>query len=87
MTAKEREELLTDVLDCVEDWFTDCCGEGGYDSFQSRVRDMQAMAGHANDPMVDNCIDIIGYQFDVDLDEEFRDEIEDKLAELAENEI
>lgn len=52
---------------------------------------MQAMANYANDPMVDYCIDVIGVifseKFDIDVDEEFRDEIENKLAELAENEI
>lgn len=87
MTKKERKELLTEVLESVEDWFMVYCGEDGYDSFQDRVHDMQAMADCANDPMVDNCIAVVGCQFDVDIDEEFREEIENKLAELAEDEI
>jgi len=87
MNTEERQEILEEVLNEVTDFFYNYCGEDGYDSFQARVRDMQAMAGGANDPMVDHCIDVISGYFDIDIDEEFRDEIESKLAELAENEI
>ena len=87
MTKKERKELLTEVLDSVEDWFIDNCGDDGYDSFRDRVRDMQAMADGCNDPMVDNCIAVVGCDFDIDIEKEFYDEIVDKLVELAQDEI
>ena len=87
MNTEKRQEILEEVLNEVNDFFYNYCGEDGYDSFQDRVRDMQAMADGANDPMVDHCIDVISESFDIDVDEEFRDEIENKLAELAENEI
>lgn len=90
MNTEERQEILEEVLDEVEHFFYGYCGEDDYDSFQDRVHDMQAMADCANDPMVDHCIDVIyviSGNFDIDVDEEFRDEIESKLAELAADEI
>ena len=87
MNTEKRQEILEEVLDEVNNFFDNYCGEDDYDSFRDRVQDMQAMADCANDPMVDHCIDVISGNFDIDVEEEFRDEIENKLAELAENEL
>jgi hypothetical protein len=84
---EERQELLDEILDAVENYFDSHCDEDGYDSFRDRVEDLQAMADGVNDPMVDNCIEIVSQDFpDIDV-EEFRDEIENKLAELASDEL
>lgn len=88
MSTEERQEILEDINSSVDDFFWSYCGEDGYDSFRDRLRDMQAMAAYANDPMVDHCIDVISEDFpDIDLDEEFRSEIVDRLAQLADYEI
>lgn len=84
---EDREELLDELLDSVSDWFYENCNEDGYDSWRDRLRDLQAMADKANDMMVDDCINQIEDQFDVDIDEEFRDEIEEKLADLCSMEL
>lgn len=76
---------INDILNEVENWFWNNCGEDGYDNSRNRYRDLSAMASHANDMMVDNCIDCLDLT-DEEIDK-YVDEIENKLAELASEEI
>ena len=82
---EDDEYILDEILDEVVNWFWNNCNENGYDNSRDRYRDLSAMADHANDMMVDHCIDRL------DLSEEevdkFYEDIENKLAELASEEI
>lgn len=76
---------LDDILDEVENWFWDNCGEDGYDNRRERREDFEAMADGANDMMVDQCMDSLDLS-DAEADK-YYDNIVDKLSELCQNEL
>jgi hypothetical protein len=81
----ESLRKLDDILDEVENWFWDYCGEDGYDSPRQRREDFEAMANGSNDIMIDNCIQTIDLSDQEQ--EKYWDDIESKLAELCEREL
>ena len=81
----ESESDLEDILDEVESWFWDNCGEDGYDNRRERREDFEAMADGANDMMVDQCMDSLDLS-DTEADK-YYDDIVDKLSELCQNEL
>ena len=76
---------LDDILDEVESWFWDNCGEDCYDNRHERREDFEAMADEANDMMVDQCMDSLDLS-DAEADK-YYDDIVDKLSELCQNEL
>ena len=76
---------LDEILDEVESWFWDNCGEDGYDNRRERREDFEAMADGANDMMVDQCMDSLDLS-DAEADK-YYDDIVDKLSELCQNEL
>lgn len=76
---------LDEILDEVESWFWDNCGEDGYDNRHERCEDFEAMADGANDMMVDQCMDSLDLS-DAEADK-YYDDIVDKLSELCQNEL
>lgn len=81
----ESESDLEDILDEVESWFWDNCGEDGYDNRRERREDFEAMADKSNDMMVDQCMDSLDLS-DTEADK-YYDDIVDKLSELCQNEL
>lgn len=76
---------MDDLLSAVDSWFYSHCGEDDYDSPRRRIADLDAMSTGDNDFAIDNCIDYISDEFSNA--EDYRDEIADKLAELAKDEL
>lgn len=72
---------MDELLSAVADWFYSHCGEDDYSSTRKRIEDLKVMADKGNDIATDNCISDISDEF-TDA-EDYWDEIEDKLAELA----
>ena len=83
--ANKSLRKLEDVLDEVENWFWDYCGEDGYDNPRQRRKDFEAMAHGSNDIMIDNCIQTIDLSDQEQ--EKYWDDIESKLAELCKREL
>ena len=81
----ESESDLEDILDEVESWFWNNCGEDGYDNRRERREDFEAMADKSNDMMVDQCMDSLDLS-DTEADK-YYDDIVDKLSELCQNEL
>lgn len=81
-----EDYTIEDILSDVQAWFYRYCGNDGYDSYYDRRNDLEAMSNKGNDMMVDNCIENISDYYGINI-EEYRNEIENKLAELAYNEI
>lgn len=76
---------MDDLLSAVADWFYSHCDEDSYDSPRRRIADLEAMSTRDNDFAIDNCIDSISDEFP--RAEDYADEIADKLAELAKDEL
>jgi len=76
---------LDEILDEVENWFWNNCGEDGYDSRRERREEFEAMTDGANDMMVDLCMDSLDLS-DTEADK-YYDDIVDKLSELCEREL
>ena len=74
----------------VSEYFDEYAGEDAYDSYSDRFRSLKAAAKKKNDPLTDGCIIYIAEEMGVDaveIDDKFREYIEDKLANLAKAEL
>ena len=80
-----NESYLDDILDKVENWFWNNCGEDGYDSSRARREDFEALIDGDSDEMVDTCVRAIKIsKSDID---KYWDDIYNKLSELASKEL
>lgn len=83
LTEEDIEVMITSYFD------NNVMGSDSYDRERDRLRDLKFAAKKENDPLTDSCISYIAREMGVDEDEiyNFREYIEDKLAELAEAEL
>jgi len=79
-----------DIEGKVSEYFYEYAGEDAYDSDSARFRSLKAAAKKKNDPLTDGCIIYVAEEMGVDaveIDEKFREYIENQLADLAKAEL
>lgn len=80
-------ELKDSMFDYVYDWFSCNCDEDSYNSADQRRSDMKAMVDHNNKFMLHDAIDYLLNYFDKTLIDSMTNDIEDYLAQLADDEL
>lgn len=76
---------MNEIRDELESWFWDNCNEDGYDNRRQWKEHLNAMINHANDFIVEDALDFLRNSFDEDAVDDARDEIENILADLADD--
>lgn len=91
-TVQEHNGPLTeeDIEGLVSEYFdNNVMGADAYDRERDRLRDLKFAAEKENDPLTDSCISYIADELGVEeyKIDNFREYIEDQLADLAEAEL
>jgi hypothetical protein len=84
---KKFESATDDILIATEVWFWDhCASESNFDDEVDFANSLEGLINGTNEEAVDECCDdlvAMGYDDDVVFDEDLRNDIADRLSELA----